>query len=42
MIIGCELMVKLCLTDEFGHQILEWDKTVVPMKEPGNLTGQNE
>ena len=35
-------MVKLGLKDDFERQILEWDETVVPMKEPGNFLGQPE
>ena len=40
MIVGHDLMVQLGLKDDFIHQILEWDETVVPMKEPVNLVGQ--
>ena len=40
MIIGHDLMVKLGLKTDFGRQVLEWDKTVVPIKEPYNLLDQ--
>ena len=33
LIIGHDLMIKLGLKADFGHQILEWDDTVVPMKD---------
>ena len=36
-IIGRDLMVKLGPNDNFLRQILEWDETVVPMKEPSIL-----
>ena len=42
MIIGCDLMVKLGLKADFGNQVLEWDMTVIPMKEPGNFLGQHD
>ena len=32
MIIGHDLMVRLVLTDNFKHQILQWDSTTVHMK----------
>ena len=37
MIIGHDLMVKLVLKADFGHQVLEWYYTFVPMKYPGNF-----
>ena len=36
------MMVKLGLKAEFGHQILEWDDTVIPMKDTVNLIAQPE
>ena len=42
MIIGHDLMVQLGLKAEFGHKILEWDDTVVPMNDPVNLLGQTD
>ena len=33
-------MVQLGLKDDFGCQILEWDETVISMKDPGNFLGQ--
>ena len=40
MIIGHDLMVHLGLKANFGRQILEWDETIVPMKETGNFIDQ--
>ena len=40
MIIVRDLMVQLGLKYNFGRKILEWEETVVPMKEPGNFLGQ--
>ena len=40
MIIGRYIMVKLGLKADFGHQILEWGDTVIPMKDTGNFLGQ--
>ena len=35
-------MVQLGLMADFGYQLLEWDDTVTPMKDPGNFLGQPE
>ena len=35
-------MVQLVLKANFGRQILEWDQTVLPMKETGNILLQPE
>ena len=32
MIIGHELMVKLCLMADFKLQLIQWNGTTVPMK----------
>ena len=40
MIIGHDMMVQLFLKADFGHQILEWDETIIPMKEPVNFLFQ--
>ena len=40
MIVGHGQMLQLGLKSDFRHQILEWDETVVPMKELGNLIYQ--
>ena len=39
MIIGRDLMVQLGLTADFKRQVLQWDGTTVPMKEPSGLLG---
>ena len=39
-IIGHDLILQLFLKSDFGIQILEWDETVVPMKDPGNFLGK--
>ena len=41
MIIGCDLMVKLGLTADFKHQVLQWDGATLHMKEPINLLVQS-
>ena len=33
-------MVKSGLKDDFGHQILEWDETVIHIKYPEMFLGQ--
>ena len=40
MIIVQDLMVKSGLKDDFSRQVLEWDGTVLTMKEPGNFIVQ--
>ena len=40
MIIGRNLMVKLCLSPEFKNQVLQWYGVTVPMKEPSGLPGK--
>ena len=42
IIIVHDLMVKLSLKSEFGCRVLEWDDTVVFMKELGNFLVQHE
>ena len=37
---GHDMMVKLGLKAEFGRQIMEWDKTVIPMMDPEIFLGQ--
>ena len=32
MIIGCNLIVKIVLLDEFKRQVLQWDGATVPIK----------
>ena len=32
MIVCRDLIVKLCLSDEFKHQFLQWDGVTAPMK----------
>ena len=39
MIIGRDLMVQLCLTNNFKRQILQWDGAKEPMKKPRGLIG---
>ena len=39
VIICHDLMVQLGLKSDFGHQVLEWDETVVHMKNTGNFLG---
>ena len=34
------MMLQLGLKANFRHQILEWDDTVIPMKDPVNFIGQ--
>ena len=34
MIIGRDLVVKSGLTDDFKHQVFQWDGSTVPMKDP--------
>ena len=40
MIICHELMVQIGLKANFGRKILEWEKTLIPMKDQGNFLGQ--
>ena len=40
MIIGCDLIVQLCLTNNFKLQILQWDGAKEPMKKPRGLIGK--
>ena len=40
MIIGCNLMVQLGLTEDFKRQVLQWDGATVHRKERSNLLGQ--
>ena len=40
VIIDCDTMVQLVMKSEFWIQVLEWDNTVVPMKETGKFLGQ--
>ena len=42
MIIGCDLMIQLCLTFDFKHQVLQWYGATVHMKEPSSLLGQSD
>ena len=37
MIIVYDLMVNIVLVADFKRKVLEWDATVVPMKEPENV-----
>ena len=37
MIIGHDLMVQLSLLDDIKRQVLQWDGTTIPMKEPNIL-----
>ena len=40
IIIGSDLILQLGMEADFGHQILEWYKTVLHMKDTGNILGQ--
>ena len=42
MIIDHDLMVKLGLTTDFKHKVLQWDGETVPMKEPSGLLGKSD
>ena len=42
MIIGCDMMVQLGLSDEFKSQVLKWGGINVPMKVPRGLLGQTD
>ena len=42
MIIGCDLVVQLGLTDEYKRQVLQWDGTNLHMKESRNLLGKSD
>ena len=42
VIIGRNLMVKLELSDEFKHQVLQWDSFTLPLKEPISVLGQTD
>ena len=35
IIISRDLMVQLGLKTDFGNQIIEWGKTLIPTKDPG-------
>ena len=37
MIIGRELMVQIGLMEDFKRQVLQWDGSSVPTKEPSDL-----
>ena len=39
MIIGRDMMVHLGLTDDFKHQVLQWDGATLHVKEPSGLLG---
>ena len=40
MIIGRDLMVKLCLTADFKHEVPQLDGVTVPIKEPIGILGK--
>ena len=40
MIIGCDLMTNMGIMSDFKRQVLPWDGTYVPTKEPGSILGQ--
>ena len=42
MIIGSDLMVKLCLTADFKRQVLQWDDATVHMKDSRIFLGQSD
>ena len=42
MILGCELMVQIGLTDDFKRQVLQWDGSTVHSKESSNFLGQSD
>ena len=42
VIIGCDLMVKLGLTENFKRQLLQWDGATVPMNEPRSLLWKSD
>ena len=42
MIIDHDLMVKLGLTTDFKHKVLQWDGETVPMKETSGLLGKSD
>ena len=42
MIIGRDLMVQLGVTDEFKHQVLQWNGNTVHMKEPSSLLEKSD
>ena len=41
MIIGRDLILQICLTDDFKRQVIQWDGPTVHMKEPRKLIGQS-
>ena len=41
MIIVRDLMVQLCLLDDFNHQVLYWDGAKVTMKKTQKLVREN-
>ena len=42
MIIGCDLMLQLGLTDNFKCQVLQWDGAIVNMKEPSGMLRKSD
>ena len=40
MIIGCELMAQVGLSEEFKHQVIQLDSVTVPMKETIGMIGK--
>ena len=42
MIICRDLMVHVGLTDNFKHQVLQWDGSTLHIKESSNLLGQSD
>ena len=40
IIIARDLMIQLGLTNNFKHQVLQWDGAIVHMKEPDSLLGK--
>ena len=42
MIIGRDLMVQLGILSDFKCQLLQWDGTTVPMKEPSGMIGKSD
>ena len=40
MIIGRDMMVQIGLSDEFKHQVLQWDSASLPTKDTIRLLGQ--
>ena len=42
MIIGRDLMVQIGLLDHFKCQVLQWDGSAVPMKDPISFLDQTD